>query len=453
VTLWGGRFADRPGDVLWRYTVSHADRRLLAVDVRGSLAHVEMLGATGILDEESARSLTGALQTVLVEAEAGSFRFLHEDEDVHSAVERRVIELAGDVGGKLHTGRSRNDQIALDLRLHLAEGARGRIGGLLDLAATLTDLAATHAETVVPSYTHLQQAQAVPLGHHLAAHAWWALRNADRFSNALARIEVSPLGAGASGGSSLPLDPARSAAALGWDEHFANSLDAVSARDFVSEYAFCCTQTMVDLSRLSEELVLWASSEFGWVTFPDSLTTGSSALPHKKNPDIAELARGRAAGAIGSLTALLALQKGLPLAYNRDLQEDKEHVIGLDDVTAATLEALERLLAGTEFSPPPPSSWTTALDLAEALVLRGVPFRQAHAAVGRLVATLVTEGRDLAQADVGDLAIADAAFEPGDLALVDPAESVRRRRSPGGGSPSSVHAQVGSLRVEIDRRR
>ena len=446
MTLWGGRFADRPDDVLWRYTVTPADRRLLAVDVRGSLAHVAMLASVGLVDEDEAGALRRGLEEVLAEAEADTFRFEDGDEDVHSAVERRVVELVGEVGGKLHTGRSRNDQIALDLRLYLAEACDGRAADLLAFAAVLTDLAERHAGTVVPSYTHLQQAQAVSLGHHLAAHAWWAVRNAERFGDARRRIAVSPLGAGASGGSSLPLDPAVSARELGWSGHFANSLDAVSARDFVSEYAFCCAQTLVDLSRLAEELVLWASSEFGWVTFPDALTTGSSALPHKKNPDIAELARGRSAGAIGAVTSLLVLQKGLPLAYNRDLQEDKEHVFELDDRTAGTIEALGALLVGAEFHPPDPASWTTALDLAEALVVRGVPFRQAHQAVGRLVAGLVAADRTLADATPEDLVAADDRFEPSDLALVDPAESIIRRRSPGGGSPDSVRSQVAALR-------
>ncbi|HSJ35615.1 MAG TPA: argininosuccinate lyase [Acidimicrobiia bacterium] len=453
MTLWGGRFGEAPDDLLWRYTVTPEDRRLLAWDVRGSIAHVQMLAATGILEETEAGSLLEGLHQIAADAADGTFTFLDTDEDVHSAVERRLIELVGPVGGKVHTGRSRNDQIALDLRLYLADAAAARIRELADFAAMLAERAEEHAEVVIPSYTHLQQAQAVSLGHHLAAHAWWAVRNAQRFADARRRIAVSPLGASASGGSSLPLDPARTAAELGWEEHFANSMDAVAARDFASEYGFCCAQAMVDLSRLAEEMILWTATEFGWVTFSDALTTGSSALPQKKNPDIAELARGRAAGAIGSLTSLLSLQKGLPLTYNRDLQEDKLHVFALDDALAGTVEALAALVESARFHPPEPSSYTTALDLAEVLVERGVPFRDAHRAVGALVAALLAEGKELNEATAADLTAADPHFRSADLELVDPAASIRRRRSPGGGSPDSVRAQVEALRRAVEQLR
>jgi argininosuccinate lyase len=451
MTLWGGRFESAPDEILWRFTVDATDRRLLPWDVRGSMAHVAMLARVGILDETEAATLREGLLQIAAEASEGTFEFLDSDEDVHTAVERRLVELVGAVGGKLHTGRSRNDQIALDLRLYLADAAVARASQLRTLAGALCDLAERHADDVVPSYTHLQQAQAISLGHHLLAHAWWALRNAERFEDARRRIAVSPLGASASGGSSLPLDPAATAEELGWDAHFDNSLDAVSARDFASEYGFCCAQAMVDLSRLAEELILWASTEFGWVEFADAYTTGSSALPHKKNPDIAELARGRAAGAIGALTSLLALQKGLPLAYNRDLQEDKVHVFALDDTLAGTSEALAAMLESARFRPPAPSSFTTALDLAEALVERGVPFREAHQAVGKLVARLVAAGRQLADATPADLGAVDERFRPEDLELTDPEVSVSRRRSPGGGAPASVRSQVTAIRQAIER--
>jgi argininosuccinate lyase len=451
VTLWSGRFADGPDDVLWRYTASDIDRRLLPWDVRGSLAHVEMLGRTGILGAGDVDAILRALDQVAQEAARGSFIWQEGDEDVHTAVERRVVELAGPVGGKLHTGRSRNDQVALDLRLYLSDQALARIRQLHELVGVLSDLAEATGETVVPSYTHLQQAQAVPLAHHLLAYAWMFLRDAERFADALARIEVSPLGAGAGGGSSLPLDPAVSARALGWGEQFRNSLDAVGSRDVAAEYVFCAAQTMAHASRLAEELVLWATTEFGWVRFGDAFTTGSSALPQKKNPDIAELARGRAATVAGHLTAILSLQKGLSLAYNRDLQEDKAAVFGADDLLAGTLEALGGLLGSAEFSPPAPSPWVCALDLAEALVTRGVPFREAHHAVGRLVSALVDDGRDLAGATPDDLAAADQRFEPDDLDLVDPLVSVRRRTSPGGGSFESVAVQLVEVRRRIGR--
>jgi len=450
-TLWGGRFEESPDRLLWEYTVSATDRRLLVDDVVGSVAHVKMLGRVGLLSPEETDTLLRGLDVILTEAREGTFEFVDGDEDVHSAVERRLIELVGDVGKKLHTGRSRNDQIALDERLYLRRAAATQADRLGRFGLLLVALAEANADLVVPVYTHLQQAQPIPLAHHLLAYAWMVSRDRQRFQQVGERLAVSPLGAGAAGGSSLPLDPIFTARELGFDVVFANSIDAVGSRDLVTEYVWCCAQAMVHLSRLSEELILWTSSEFGWVTFGDRYTTGSSALPQKKNPDIAELARGRAAGAIGDLTALLALQKGLPLAYNRDLQEDKEHLFRADDTLAATLEALGGMLSTAEFHPPPPSPWTTALDLAEALVRRGVPFREAHAAVGRLVARLVAEGRELTEATADDLAAADDRFEPADLDLVDTRRSVERRVTSGGGSFESVSEQIAALRHVLTR--
>ena len=445
MTLWSGRFEDAPSDVLWRYTASQTDRRLLSVDIRGSIAHVGMLADVGLVTGDEHAAIDTALHQLLADAADDTFEFLETDEDVHSAVERRLIELVGDVGKKLHTGRSRNDQIALDIRLYLLETSALRQRQLAEFAGTLVELAQANADVVVPSYTHLQQAQAIPLAHHLLAYAWMAVRARSRFADLDERMAVSPLGASASGGSSLPIDPYITAQRLGFPVVFPNSLDAVGSRDLVAEYIFCCTQTMVDLSRLSEELILWATSEFAWATFSDSLTTGSSALPQKKNPDIAELARGKSAGAIGSLTAILTLQKGLPLAYNRDLQEDKEHVFAADDTLGGTLEAVTAMLASAEFDPPPPTSWTMALDFAEALVGRGVPFREAHEAVGRLVSRLLSDGRTLAGVTPADLEAVDERFVAEDTELADPTESIRRRSSSGGGSFESVGRQIEAL--------
>ena len=444
--MWGGRFAEGPDEVLWRFTVDHSDRRLLLDDVTGSVAHVTMLGDTGLLDREEVDLLTRGLEAIVGEAGEGTFRFYDADEDVHSAVERRLGELVGVVAGKLHTGRSRNDQVALDLRLYLRRSASERIGQLREFGFTMMKVAESVGEAVVPGYTHLQQAQAVPFAHHLLAYASTALRDIERFEDLGRRLDVSPLGAGALGGSSLPLDPDRSAELLGMENRFVNSMDAVAARDHVSEYAFACTQALVHLSRLAEECVLWTTTEFGWVTFSDALTTGSSAMPHKKNPDIAELTRGRAAIAIGHLTGLMALQKGLPMTYNRDLQEDKAALFAIDDALAGSLEAMTALLANADFHPAPPDSSVTALDLAEALVERGVPFREAHGAVGALLASLLADGRTLSEATTEDLDAIDARFEPGDLALVEPVESVRRRQSTGGASFASVREQLRMLK-------
>jgi argininosuccinate lyase len=361
-------------------------------------------------------------------------------------VERRLGELVGEVAGKLHTGRSRNDQICLDLRLYLRRTAAERNDQLTTAVAVLADLAEEVGETVVPSYTHLQQAQAVPLAHHLLAYAWMLLRDRDRFRDQIPRLDVSPLGAGASGGSSLPLDPAMVGETLGFGAVFENSLDAVASRDFVAEYIFCCTQAMVHLSRLGEELVLWSSQEFGWVTLADRYTTGSSALPHKKNPDIAELARGKAATVIGDLTGVLALQKGLPLSYDSDLQEDKRAVFHADDSLAMALTAMTGMMESAEFHPAPPPALVTALDLAEVLVKRGVPFREAHRAVGRLVAALDASGRRFEEVTAGDLEAAHPQLIPEDLDLLDPVASVTSRVSPGGGSFASVETQLERIR-------
>lgn len=449
MTLWGGRFETGPGDVLWEYTRDDSDRRLLVDDIEGSIGHVTMLAAGEILSAEEGRVILDGLGAVLDEAKTGVFEFSDADEDVHSAVERRMFELVGEVAGKLHTGRSRNDQVALDMRLYTMRAARKRVSQLHRYALTLADIAESNAETVVPSYTHLQQAQPTTLGHHLMAYAWMAKRDADRFQDALGRVDVSPLGAAASAGTSLAIDPVASARLLGMAAVFENSLDAVGSRDHLAEYVFCCAQTMVSLSRLAEEIVIWSSSEFGRVRLADEVTTGSSALPQKRNPDIAELVRGRTARVVGDLAAMMTLQKGLPLSYNRDLQEDKRLLFDADDVLGSSIEAMSALVPNAEFAATDPVVETAALDLAESLVLRGVPFREAHRAVGRLLLALEGEGRRLDGATGEDLALAHPGFTVDDLSLLDPASSVRRRSSRGGGSPESVRSQIADLRSLI----
>ncbi len=445
MTLWGGRFGDTPSDLLWSYTVDPSDRRLLAVDVAGSRAHVAMLARVGLLTAGEHDSLQAGLAQIEADAADGTFEFLPTDEDVHSAVERRLVELVGEVGQKLHTGRSRNDQIALDLRLYLRHAVAGRISDLGAWIETLCERAEQHAATVVASYTHLQQAQAISLGHHLLAYAWMARRDQERFSDLGRRLLVSPLGAGATAGSTLPLDSTYTAELLGFASTYPNSLDAVSSRDLAAEFVFCCAQAMIHLSRLAEDLILWSTAEFGWVTLADAYTTGSSALPHKKNPDIAELGRGRATSTLGALISILALQKGLPLAYNRDLQEDKPSLFQADDTLSATLGAFRGMLASAQFHPPPPASETAALDLAESLVRRGVPFRQAHAAVGRLVAHLHASDRALSEAILADLEEADPRFVKADLELVWP-DLAHRPRTQGAGTPVDVLDQIAALR-------
>ena len=451
MSLWGGRFDDAPGSALWEFTVDASDHRLLGDDVRGSLAHVTMLERVGVIASEESAWIKQGLRMVLEEADTGRFEFLDSDEDVHSAVERRLGELIGDVAGKLHTGRSRNDQVSLDLRLYLRRAGKERIVALKDFVASLAARADELAEVTVPSFTHMQQAQAVSLGHHLLAYAWMLLRDVERFDSCLGRVAISPLGAGASAGSTLPLDPEIVADELGLGGVFDNSLDAVGSRDFAAEYVFCCAQAMAHLSRLSEELVLWSSAEFGWATYRDRDTTGSSALPHKKNPDIAELARGKTAAVIGDTATLLTLQKGLPLAYNRDLQEDKRAVFHADDTLAGALAALREMLEGAVFDPPPPSAWVTALDLAEILVERSVPFREAHEAVGRLVSGLLESDRDLSAVTAEDLEAAHGSFEARDVAAVETGRSLAALATPGGGSPESVADQVQTIGLLLAR--
>lgn len=427
MTLWGGRFGDAMSETTWEFTTDDSDRRLLEVDIRGSIAHAGMLGARGIISEDEAAALADGLERVLADARDGLFEFAEADEDVHTAVERRLRELAGDVAGKLHTGRSRNDQVALDLRLYLAEAGDARLEQLRSLALTLVEIAEHHSGTLIATYTHLQQAQSTTLGDHLLAYAWMLVRDMGRLRDCLERVRQSPLGASAGAGSSLPLDRERVASDLGLDGIMANTLDAVGSRDFVAEYTFACGQSMVHLSRLAEEVVLWTTREFGWARLGDEVSTGSSAMPHKKNPDIAELVRGRAAVAVGNVAAILGLQKGLPLTYNRDLQEDKRIVFAADDALAGALDAMEALLRGLTFDPPKPGADTASLDLAEELVRRGVPFREAHEVVGRVVRGLEAEGRDMESLTDDDLTSVDVRFQPGDADLADPRFSLERR--------------------------
>lgn len=432
MTLWGGRFEGSMSDVTRRFTVDESDRRLLAVDVEGSIAHVVMLGETGIITSDEASTLASGLEKIRDEVD--TFEFVESDEDVHTAVERRLGELVGEVAGKLHTGRSRNDQVALDLRLYLREAAVERSAQLRRWVGVLVSLAETTSDIVVPTYTHLQQAQVTSFGNHVLAYAWMAVRDIERFDDCGRRLNRSPLGSGASAGSTLPLDRDHVSESLGMLGPMPNTLDAVGSRDFVAEYVFCCAQAMVHLSRFSEELVLWSSQEFGRLELGDTVSTGSSALPHKRNPDIAELVRGRSAGLIGDTAAILALQKALPLSYNRDLQEDKRIVFQADDTLAGSLEAMAALVDGSGFRFPPPRSETAALPLAERLVARGVTFREAHQLVGRLILSLETQGRSLADAEYDDLAALDDRFQAEDLGVL-------------GLQPAPIDDQIAALRT------
>jgi argininosuccinate lyase len=457
VTLWHGRFGDEgPAETLLAYTASLPfDLRLAGDDLTGSRAHVRGLVRADLLDGDEASEILVALDQVEDELAGGTFEFLASDEDIHTAVERRVTELAGDAGAKLHTGRSRNDQVATDLRLFTKRELSAVVGRVLDLQDVLAARADEAGDTYLPGFTHLQRAQPVLLAHHLLAHGWALARDVDRLLDCRRRLDVSPLGAGALAGSSLPLDPAGVAADLGFAAAFDNSLDAVSDRDFVAEALFALAMLGVHLSRLGEELVLWSTDEFGFCRLADAYATGSSMLPQKKNPDVAELARGKAGRLIGHVTGLLTTLKGLPLAYNRDLQEDKEPLFDAVDQVALGLVALTGLVDSVTFdaermqaAADQPAAGAT--DLAEHLVGQGMPFREAHAVVGGLVRRSIDEEEELA-----DLVRAEPRLGEEGAALLEPGVSVRRRTTPGGAGPEPMIRQREAFRARVaeDRAR
>jgi len=454
VTLWSGRFDGGPSEELLAYTVSLPfDRRLATVDLRGSRAHVRGLMRVGILTDDEAEAVLGALTRVEEELDARTFAFAPGDEDIHTAVERRVTEIAGAAGAKLHTGRSRNDQVATDLRLWCKQELAVVGSGVVALQEVLLERAEEAGPAYLPGYTHLQRAQPVLLSHHLLAHGWALGRDLDRLLDARRRLDVSPLGAGALAGSSLPLDPDGVAADLGFAARFENSLDAVSDRDFVAESLFVLSLLAIHLSRIGEELVLWSSEEFGFVALDDAHSTGSSMLPQKKNPDIAELARGKAGRVIGDLVGLLTTLKGLPLSYNRDLQEDKEPLFDAVDQVALGLSAVRGMIAAITFdtdrmqaAADAPTS--AAIDLAERLVADGVPFRDAHGVVGRLVRRSLESGEDLVALVTAEPSLgADAAK------LLAPGVAVTRRTTPGGAGPVPVADQLARFRERLEQER
>jgi argininosuccinate lyase len=459
--LWHGRFSSGPAEELLAFTESLSfDKRLWKDDIAGSLAHVKGLGHAGILPLSEVAQIESALQQVASEFANGTFEFVAGEEDIHTSIERRVTQIAGPVGGKVHTGRSRNDQCVTALRLwtkrELAALAE-RLIALCDVLTQRADLAGWGSDGVyLPGYTHVQRAQPVLLAHHLMAHAWAFTRDIDRLISTIKRADVSPLGAGALAGSSLPLDPDFTAREMGFADRFSNSLDAVSDRDFVAEALFDLALIGTHLSRIGEEWVLWTSEEFGFATLDDRYATGSSMLPQKKNADIAELARGKAGRLIGNLTGLLTTLKGLPLAYNRDLQEDKEPLFDSYDQVSLAVGALTGMIQTATFNADRMRAAAdvqslSATDLAEYLVRKGTPFRQAHAIVGELVQKALSGTQSLQQlvADSPD-------FDADALQLIGSGVGVQLRSSPGAAGPHAAEDQrarfasvIASLRTSL----
>jgi len=454
--LWGGRFAGGPAEALAALSVStHFDWRLAGHDLAGSRAHARVLHRAGLLTAEELAGMLAALDALDADVRSGAFRPLPGDEDVHSALERGLLERAGaELGGRLRAGRSRNDQIATLIRMYLREQARALTSRLCELVAALAEQAQAHLGVPMPGRTHLQHAQPILLSHHLLAHGWTLLRDADRLRDWDVRAAVSPYGSGALAGSSLGLDPAAVAAELGFDAPAENSVDATASRDVVAEFCFVTAMLAVDLSRLAEEVILWATREFSFVTLDDAYSTGSSIMPQKKNPDVAELTRGKAGRLIGNLTGLLATLKGLPLAYNRDLQEDKEPVFDSIDSLHLLLPALTGMLATLVFDTERLESlagqgFSLATDVAEWLVRQGVPFRVAHELAGECVRVCESRGIELADLSDEDFAAISEHLRPEVRSVLTVSGSLASRSAVGGTAPARVAEQLGQLRARL----
>ncbi len=459
-SLWGGRFEGGPAEALAALSKStHFDWVLAPYDVAASKAHARVLHRAGLLTDDQRDGLLAGLDSLGADVADGSFTPGVLDEDVHGALERGLIDRVGaDLGGRLRAGRSRNDQVATLFRMWLRDAMRRVALGVLDVVSALAGQAAAHPEAIMPGKTHLQAAQPILLAHHLLAHAHPLLRDIDRIADFDARTAVSPYGSGALAGSSLGLDPDAIAADLGFAAAADNSIDATSARDFAAEAAFVLAMIGVDLSRLSEDLILWSTTEFGYVTLDDAWSTGSSIMPQKKNPDIAELARGKAGRLIGNLAGLLATLKAQPLAYNRDLQEDKEPVFDSVAQLEMVLPAMAGMVATLRFDTArmaalAPAGYTLATDVAEWLVRRGVPFRVAHEAAGAAVRTAEKRGVGLAELTDAEFAGISADLTPAVREVLTVAGSVASRNARGGTAPEQVARQLDVVRETAARAR
>ena len=454
--MWGGRFAKGTAASMEAFSESVSfDRLLYAEDIRGSQAHARMLAKQGFLTGDEAATICDGLDKVKAEIESGEFVWKTAMEDVHMNVESRLTEIIGPLGGKLHTARSRNDQVALDFRLHVAARLAVWQECLASLIKVYVDRAEEHRDTMLPGCTHFQPAQPVTLGQHLLAYCQMFKRDHERVSDALKRVRVMPLGAAALAGTTHPVDPAAVAEDLGLPATFANSMDAVSDRDFVLEAVFAGSLVMAHLSRMCEELIIWANPNFGYVKLPDQYATGSSIMPQKKNPDACEIMRGKTGRVVGSLMGLLVLIKGLPMTYNRDMQEDKEPFFDADRTVTASLGIMADMLRLMEFVPEKMAEtvrrgFLNATELADYLAAKGVPFREAHHITGAAVAYAEGKGVGLEDLELSELKRFSGEIGEDVYGVLDYGAAIERRITPGGTGPASVAAQIGALREWLD---
>jgi argininosuccinate lyase len=453
---WSGRFQKATAKDVEEFTSSlHYDKRLYSFDIEGSIAHATMLADQSIISKSEASRIVSALKAILKDIEKGKINFHPADEDIHMAIERELIKRIGEIGGKLHTARSRNDQIVLDVRLFLREEINQILLILSRLQSELVKLAKNEIKTIMPGYTHLQKAQPVLLSHYFLAFREMFVRDSERLKDCKNRFNVSPLGAAALAGTSLPIDRHKTARMLNFPAISKNSLDTVADRDFIAEFIFASSLTMMHLSRFCEDLILWSSDEFGFVEISDNYTTGSSIMPQKKNPDIAELVRGKTARVYGDLFAIMTLLKGLPMAYNRDLQEDKEPLFDAVDTVKECLAIFTNMIKHTKFNSAKmycaaQGGYSTATDIAEYLVQKGVPFRKAHEIVGKIVAYCIKNKKELAQLSLKDYQKFSGGFSADIHDVIKLERTVNARKHTGGTATSAVLKRIKEIEKKSD---
>ena len=454
--IWGGRFQKAMDEMVEKFNASISfDARLYAQDIEGSMAHCQMLAKQGIISEEEASQILGALGEIKREMDRGEFSLDEMHEDIHTLVEKVLVEKIGPVGEKLHTGRSRNDQVALDMRLYVREAIHRVVVLIKELQKSLVSLAEKHMDWVVPGYTHLQRAQPVLLAHHLLAYFEMLKRDGQRFQEGFKRVNVLPLGSAALAGSTFQLDREMVAEELGFETISENSMDAVSDRDFVIEFLFDSAVLMMHLSRFCEELIIWSSQEFGFTSLPDAFCTGSSIMPQKKNPDLPELIRGKTGRVYGHLMALLTTLKGLPLSYNKDLQEDKEALFDTVDTVEQCLSVLGRLLKEVSFDEErmrkaTEEGYLVATDLADYLVRKGMTFRKAHEAVGKMVLFAMDQKKELGQLSLDEMKKFERKIEKDVYDWLEPTSCIKRRNLPGGTGPKAVKRSLQKAKEELE---